>query len=458
MVVNLIQLFDVSLVSRAAAPALEWQSHTFTFGDIDLESNRLAHALAARGITKGDRVAVYLANCPGYIHLFLAILKLGAIIVPVNILYRERELAHILSDASPRLFIDSTLLPTLLTEAATHPDTRPQVTIDGDDIAALIYTSGTTGVAKGAMLTHNNFAANATALNTAWQLSSADRLLLALPLFHVHGLGNGVHCWLTTGMKVRLLERFEASKAAAEFLSFRPTVFFGVPTMYVRLMDCPPEISSSVRLFVCGSAPLPAQLLEDFRLRFGSTILERYGMTETLMNISNPYAGERRPGTVGFPLPGVSARVVDGEVYIRGANVFAGYWGRPEATAAAFVDGWFRTGDLGSVSPDGYFTLAGRKSDLIIVSGFNVYPREIEEFLLDQPGVREAAVVAESDPVKGEIPIAWLVLEPGASPAGLEQKCRESLASFKVPRRFEVIDTLPRNALGKVQKHLLPKR
>ncbi|MFN8811911.1 MAG: class I adenylate-forming enzyme family protein [Acidobacteriota bacterium] len=455
---NLIQLFDVSLQARATQPALQWGSQTFTFGEIDAASNRLAHALAARGVTQGDRVAVYLANCPDFIHLFLAVLKLGAIFLPINILYRDRELTHILSDASPRLLVDAALLPSLLADAAALPSLSPHVTIGSDDIAALVYTSGTTGLAKGAMLTHNNFAANAASLNTAWQLSASDRLLLALPLFHVHGLANGIHCWLTTGMTLRLLERFEASRAAEEFLSFRPTVFFGVPTMYVRLMDCPAAIGASIRLFVCGSAPLPAQLLEDFRLKFGSTILERYGMTETLMNISNPYAGERRPGAVGLPLPGVSATIIDGEVYIRGANVFAGYWGRPEATSAAFSDGWFRTGDLGSLSPDGYFTLSGRKSDLIIVSGFNVYPREIEEFLLDQPGVREAAVVAESDPVKGEIPIAWLVLDPGTSTASLAEKCRHSLASFKVPRRFHTIDALPRNALGKVQKHLLPRK
>lgn len=452
---NLIQLFDVSLQLRATQPALDWGNETLTFGQLDLQSNALAHALAARGFTQGDRLAVYLPNCPEYILLYLAALKLGLIFVPINILYRDRELSHILSDAQPRLLINAETLPALLHEASLAPTTRPAVHFSGSDPAALIYTSGTTGVSKGAILTHHNFAANAVNLNTAWQITAADRLLLALPLFHVHGLGNGVHCWLTTGLRLRLLPRFESATAEQEFLSFRPTLFFGVPTMYVRLLDLSPAIATSLRLFVCGSAPLPTQLLSDFEAKFGHRILERYGMTETLMNISNPYAGERRPGSVGLPLPGVEVKVHEGELYIKGPNVFRGYWGREAATRDSFVDGWFRTGDLGSVSPDGYFTLAGRRSDLIICSGFNVYPREIEEFLLEQPGVREAAVTAAPDPVKGEIPIAWLVLDPTADLPAIEEKCRASLASFKVPRRFTVLDALPRNALGKVQKHRL---
>ena len=205
------------------------------------------------------------------------------------------------------------------------------------------------------MLTHNNFAANAINLLTCWQITQSDRLLLALPLFHVHGLGNGLHCWLMSGCRMRLLERFEHQTAAVTFLDFRPTLFFGVPTVYVRLLGLEPavarEIGGFMRLFVSGSAPLPAQVLEEFRELFGHTILERYGMSETLMNISNPYAGERRPGTVGFPLPGVSAkRLVEGEDLLRGPNVFAGYWRREEATRTAFVDGWFRTGDIATVS------------------------------------------------------------------------------------------------------------
>jgi malonyl-CoA/methylmalonyl-CoA synthetase len=310
------------------------------------------------------------------------------------------------------------------------------------------------------VLTHDNFAANAVNLTVCWQISRQDRFLLALPLFHVHALGNGLHTWLASGCRMRLLERFDHRTAIDEFLDFAPTLFFGVPTVYVRLLDTDPavarEIGARMRLFVSGSAPLPPQVLEQFHSRFGHTILERYGMTETFMNISNPYVGERRAGTVGFPLPGVSVRIENGELLVRGPNVFAGYWRRPDATQAAFTsDGFFRTGDLASVSPDGYYTLLGRKSDLIISGGFNIYPREIEELLLEQRGVAEAAVVGVNDAVRGEVPVAYLV---GDFDAGaLEDVCRRELASFKVPRRFVKVESIPRTALGKVQKHLLPR-
>ena len=216
------------------------------------------------------------------------------------------------------------------------------------------------------------------------------------------------------------------------------------------------EIGGFMRLFVSGSAPLPPQVHQDFLALFGHTILERYGMSETLMNIGNPYHGERRPGTVGFPFPGISARIVDGEVQLKGPNVFTGYWRRPEATRDAFVDGWFRTGDVATVSDDGYYTLCGRKSDLIISGGFNIYPREIEEFLQEHPAIAEAAVAARQDKMRGEVPVAFIVTVEPLDLAELEQLCREKLASFKVPRAFVVLEKLPRNALGKVQKHLLP--
>jgi malonyl-CoA/methylmalonyl-CoA synthetase len=344
--------------------------------------------------------------------------------------------------------------------AAPERAERPAVALEGDAPAALVYTSGTTGVSKGAILTHNNFAANAVNLNVCWGISSADRFLLALPLFHVHALGNGLHCWLASGCRMRLLERFEHQKAAGEFLDFRPTLFFGVPTVYVRLLDFPPEIAREVggfmRLFVSGSAPLAPAVFDEFRSRFGHTILERYGMTETLMNLSNPYAGERRAGTVGTPLPGVSARLVEGEIQLRGPNIFAGYWRREEATRAAFDDGWFKTGDMAERSADGYYTLLGRKSDLIISGGFNIYPREIENFLLEQEEVAEAAVVGVPDPLRGEIPVAYIVPRRTIEVAELRARCRAELASFKVPHDFVSVEKLPRTALGKVQKHLLP--
>ncbi len=444
---NLLHLLDLSLVARADDAALEWNGVTYTFGELERRSNRIAHALTARGFVKGDRLCVQRANSIELIDLFLACVKLGVIFVPINILYREREVAHIVSDAEPREVV-TTIEPSDI-------DTRPHTSLDGDTPAALIYTSGTTGASKGAILTHNNFLTNTVNLLTAWQITNADRFLLALPLFHIHALGNGLHTWLASGCRMRLLERFDHRTAVDELLDFQPTLFFGVPTMYERLLEAPPEqariIGSRMRLFVSGSAPLPAQVLEQFETLFGHRILERYGMTETFMNLSNPYIGERRAGTVGFPLPGVSVRIEDGELLVKGSNVFPGYWRR---SADVFTpDGFFRTGDLATVDPDGYYTLLGRRSDLIISGGFNIYPREIEELLLEQAGVSEAAVVGVADELRGEVPVAYLVGDFDA--AALDRVCREQLASFKVPKRFVKVERIPRTALGKVQKHLL---
>jgi malonyl-CoA/methylmalonyl-CoA synthetase len=295
-----------------------------------------------------------------------------------------------------------------------------------------------------------------------------------LPLFHVHGLGNGIHAWLISACRMRLAERFDQRTAARVFADFAPTLFFGVPTMYVRLLERDVisdrdarAIGQRARLFVSGSAPLPAHVHEAFRARYGHTILERYGMSETLMIASNPYEGDRRAGTVGPPLPGVSVRLTDaqdnavkngdvGEVQVRGPALFSGYWKMADASASAFTrDGWFRTGDLAVRSPDGYYTLRGRRGDMIISGGFNIYPREIEELLLEDPRVREAAVVGASDPARGEVPIAYIVSDEAVE-ADLTERCRSQLASFKTPRAFVRVKELPRTALGKVQKHLLP--
>jgi malonyl-CoA/methylmalonyl-CoA synthetase len=475
---NLLQLFDLSLIGRRDTPALEFlacdgRRESRTFGELDNASNRLARALVERGFATGDRLCVHLANCVEMIELFLACVKIGVIFVPINILYKDREIEHIVSDAQPKVTIAAGELPKLVHEAAAFDgQARVAVSIDGDAAAAIVYTSGTTGVSKGAVLTHNNFAANALNLITCWQITSSDRLLLPLPLFHVHGLGNGLHSWLISGCRLCLLERFEHQKAATILNEFRPTLFFGVPTIYVRLLETPPsvarEIGAGMRLFVSGSAPLAAQVLEDFRALFGHTILERYGMSETLMNLSNPYIGERRAGTVGFPLPGISVRLVDdegrpvadgetGEIHLRGPNVFSGYWNRPDAASEAFSDGWFRTGDLAVRSPDGYYTLVGRRSDVIISGGFNIYPREIEEFLTEQPEIVEAAVVGLADHLRGEVPVAYVVTRSSVDSRELEGRCRAALASFKVPRAFIATGKLPRNAMGKIQKHLLPK-
>ena len=467
---NLTHLFDLSLIGRRDTVALEFAGSEFTFGEIDARSNRLAHLLTHRGLHTGDRLCVYLANCIEMIDLYLACVKLGVIFVPINILYRDRERSHILHDAEPVAVVAAEPIASpvpawtpaeLTAQAAAMPAGRPAIPFDGDTPAGIIYTSGTTGASKGAVLTHNNFAANAITLLACWQIAAADRFLLALPLFHVHALGNGLHCWLASGCRMRLLERFEHHKAAATFLDFRPTLFFGVPTIYVRLLEIPAEsareIGAAMRLFVSGSAPLPAQVMDAFRARFGHTILERYGMSETLMNIGNPFLGERRPGNVGLPFPGVSVRLVDGEIQLKGPNLFAGYWRREEATRAAFAGGWFRTGDLAERAPDGYYTLSGRKSDLIISGGFNIYPREIEEFLQEQDEVAEAAVVGVADPVRGEVPVAYIVCRRPIDPGELASRCREKLASFKIPRTFQTVDSLPRNAMGKIQKHLLPR-
>ncbi|MEA3245440.1 MAG: AMP-binding protein, partial [Gemmatimonadota bacterium] len=352
------------------------------------------------------------------------------------------------------------------------PPRPPAAPVPADDAPALIiYTSGTTGRAKGAVLTHGNVAANVRHLVEAWRIGPDDRYLAVLPLFHVHGLCNGACCWLATGCLMRLEERFDHAAAPAWFDEFRPTVFYGVPTVYTRMLEWPDATAvdgvRGARLFVSGSAPLPAQVHEAFRARFGHVILERYGMSETLMNTGNPYDGERRPGTVGVPFRDVRARIVDaagnavpdgsvGELEVRGPNVFAGYWRNAEATAAAFRDGWFRTGDLAERSADGYHTLRGRASDLIISGGFNIYPREIEEVLLEVPGVHEAVVAGAPDERRGEVPVAYLVADASVSDEALRAACASAIASFKVPRGFVRVASLPRTALGKVQKRLLP--
>jgi malonyl-CoA/methylmalonyl-CoA synthetase len=482
----LVDLVDASLLGRASRPGLEVSGAdgalvTLPFGELEMRTNRMARALAARGLRRGDRLAVQLANRLEFLDLFLAVLKLGAVFLPVNVLYREREVGHIVADAEPTAVVTTPELASLVpqrtlvwdvdalaAEAAAFDASRPPPTAGSDDTAAIVYTSGTTGRAKGAVLSHGNLAANARTLVAAWRVTADDRYLAVLPLFHVHGLANGVLCWLASGCRMRLAPRFEHESAARLFEEFRPTLFFGVPTVYVRLLQLPDAaaraIGSRARLFVSGSAPLPASVFEAFRARFGRAILERYGMTETLMTAGNPYEGERRPGTVGLPFDGVLTRVVDaegrevldgrpGELLVKGPAVFSGYWRRPEATAAAFTDGWFRTGDIVSRGEDGYLTLHGRSSELILCGGFNVYPREVEDVLVEQPGVREAAVVGVPDERRGERPVAFYAGDAEAE--ALEAACRKALASFKVPVAFVRVDALPRNALGKVEKHRL---
>ena len=511
---NLLDLFETRRRERPEAPALSaGAGGLWTYARLLAAAEELAAALAARGLAPGDRVVFLSGNRPELVVAHLAVLRLGAVAVPVNTAYRAREVAHVLADCEPRLAVTEAEHAGVLDEVAAAerrsledvltledleswrraPGEPPGAGPGGSDPALLVYTSGTTGRSKGAVLTHANLLATVSGLLAAWAWRPDDVLLLALPLFHVHGLVVGLHTALAAGARVELRRRFDAAAAADELMvppaAGGPTVFFGVPTMYVRLVEelrrrrtapmtvsCHPERSEGsgwgrMRLFASGSAPLAAETFHAFRGLTGHEILERYGMSEAGMLLSNPYSGPRRPGTVGVPLPGVSIRIVDpacrdlpaggaGELLVAGANVFGGYWRDPEKTAASFVtdgDGrrWFRTGDLARRDPEtGYFTLLGRNRELILRGGLNVYPREVEEVLAAFPGVLEAAVAGRPDPEWGEVPAAWVVAEEGRSldPDALLAHCRALLATFKVPAQIRFVEELPKNALGKVQK------
>lgn len=490
---NLHDLFSIPLRRSPEKTALRFDGRSLTYVELFGAADRLAAGLRARGLGKGDRVAFFLGNGPEFVTAYLAVIRLGAVMVPLNLAYRRREIAHILGDAEPRLFLtDRERLPVL---DELEPGERPGEVIlaeeldgltgdatgfgpvDGDDLAMILYTSGTTGRSKGAMITHGNVLATMTGLLAAWDWQADDVLLLTLPLFHTHGLVVGLHCALAAGATVLLRRKFDAAEAAAELLGGEPTLFFGVPTMYVRLVEelrrrGGAEALRRMRLFCSGSAPLAPETFTAFRELTGHEILERYGMTETGMSLSNSYAGLRLPGTVGTPLPGVSARIVDtddrdlpaggeGELLVRGSHVFPGYWRDPEKTAASFVHDdlgrrWFRTGDLARRDPEtGHYTLLGRRHELILRGGFNIYPREVEEVLASYPGVKEAAVAGRPDPDLGQVPVAFLVVDSPIDEAALVAFCREQMAAFKVPREIRTVDSLPRNALGKVQKHLL---
>jgi malonyl-CoA/methylmalonyl-CoA synthetase len=500
---NLTDLFALSRHRFPHQPALRFRSpegdSTLSYAELFAEAEALAAGLAARGVRPGDRVAFFLGNRPEFVTAFLAVLRLGAVMVPVNLAYRRREIVHLLADSAPRLLLSERAQGEVLAELA--PEERVEVLwieeredwqgdpaeltpplVDGGDLAMLLYTSGTTGKSKGAEITHDNVLATVTALLAAWAWEPADALLLTLPLFHTHGLVVGLCCALAAGGTVLLRPRFEAAEVATELAAGGPTLFFGVPTMYGRLVAelaarkgaGDPLDLTSLRLVCSGSAPLSPETFAAFRKLTGHDILERYGMTETGMNLSNPYVGTRRPGTVGAPLPGVSIRIVgpeghdvapggEGELLVRGANVFSGYWQAPEKTAESFVhdargERWFRTGDLARRDPaTGAVTLLGRRHELIITGGFNVYPREVEEVLATFPGVREAAVAGRPHPDWGEVPVAFLVADPGLDEAALVAFCKRQMAGFKVPREIRRVAALPRNALGKVEKRRLPE-
>ena len=475
---NLFDLFDFSLKRGQSSVAIQSRSAVSTFADLEAHSNQLAQLLLRKGLKRGDRVGVCLKNSIDIVAIFLACLKAGIIMVPVSSFYRERERTEIFAHAEVHRVVlaDSFAgrsgfwTPSeLRAEADELPQARPALDIDGDAPAVILYTSGTAGTPKGVVLTHNNLMVNTINLMTCWRIDSADRLLLTLPLSHAHGLANGVCSWLASGCRMRLLSEFDYRTAEQTFLEFRPTLFFGVPTIYVRLLRIDPaaarEIGSFMRLFVSGSAPLPSSVAERFRDLYGHNILDRYGTTETLMALSNPYFGQRRTGSVGKPLPGISVRLLDenlnpvgdeevGELYLEG-NLFAGYWKNDSATKEAFVNGYYRTHDLASRSGDGYYTICGRTSDVIVCGGLKIYPREVEELLQSQPGILEAAVVGRPDELCGEVPVAYIVTESPVDTSCLIARCREGLASFKIPHEFRVVEELPKNSSGKVLKRTL---
>jgi malonyl-CoA/methylmalonyl-CoA synthetase len=437
-------------------------------------SRRVAGRLQSAGLEPGDRMLFTAESSLDLVIAHVAALRSGIVVVPTNTAYREREIAHIVTDARPKAaLVDDPDRARWIRDAAGSdtvvvgpdvdlPDNQPTVLDAAAPVepALIGYTSGTTGTPKGAVLSHANLLAGSESVGLAWRWTGSDRLVLALPLFHAHGLCVGLHGTLLAGGSAVLVPRFDVDAVLDAASSHDASLFFGVPTMYHRLAHSS-RVGELARLRLCvsGSAPLPAELQRTLAERGGQQVLERYGMTETLMNVSNPYDGERRPGSVGLPLPGVELRLSngqEGEIQLRGPNVFAGYWERPQATAESFTDGWFRTGDLGALDPDGYLRILGRSKELIISGGFNVYPREVEEVLLTHPAVAEVAVVGTPSDEWGEVVTAFVVpTESAPSEESLLTFAAEQLASFKRPRLFHFVDTLPRNALGKVLKHEL---
>jgi malonyl-CoA/methylmalonyl-CoA synthetase len=468
---------------------------TITYGDVVELTGQLAGTLVSLGVAKGDRVAVQTEKSAEALLLYLACLRAGAVYLPINSTYTDAEVGYFLGDAEPALFVCDPARFESLSDVATasgvrqmetlaadgsgslvermqsHSAAFQDVRVSGDELAAILYTSGTTGRSKGAMLTHDNLSSNAATLADVWGFSPEDVLLHALPIFHTHGLFVATNTALLSGCTMLFESRFDAARVIA--LLPQVTCLMGVPTFYSRLLlqpDLTPEVAKGVRLFVSGSAPLSAETHREFKMRTGHAILERYGMTETGMNTSNPLDGDRRAGTVGLPLPGVSLRIAHpetgavlpqgeiGVIEVRGPNVFRGYWRNPEKTAEEFrPDGFFITGDLGSIDEDGYVTISGRSKDLIISGGFNVYPAEIEAVLDSLAGVAESAVIGVPHPDLGECVTAVVTQRPGASldPERLRDELAAVLARYKVPRKIIVVEELPRNAMGKVQKNVL---
>lgn len=457
-------------------------------------AERMAQVLVASGVEPGDRVAVQAPKTVTMLELYVATVLAGGVFLPLNPAYTAAEISYFLTDAEPRVLVcdptrEGELSPVakqagvaeVLTigadESGTLVDRRDAVTAGftaiargPNDLAAILYTSGTTGRSKGAMLTHKALASNAQTLKEIWQFSAEDVLIHALPIFHTHGLFVATNVTLMAGSSCIFMSKFDADAIVRDMP--KATVLMGVPTFYVRLLETKglTEASAKVRLFVSGSAPLPAETHDRWRDVTGHAILERYGMTETNMNTSNPYEGDRRAGTVGFPLPGVEVLVTDtttgaplpngetGMLEVRGPNVFSGYWKMPEKTAEELRDnGFFITGDLGRIDGDGYVHIVGRQKDLIISGGYNIYPKEIELLIDELSGVSESAVIGVPHPDFGEAVVAVIVAQAGAeiSAQDILSGIKDKLAQFKQPKHIEFVDSLPRNAMGKVQKKAL---
>ena len=469
-----------------------------TFAEIDDSTARLVRRLKDHGVVAGDRVTVQVDKSPEALFLYLACLRMGAVYMPLNAGYTMAELDYFLSDASPKLVVCTPLAAADMAGPAEESGAGAVLTLDGqgggsllagleslvpdhllaqttaDDIAAMLYTSGTTGRSKGAMLTQRGLLSNAEVLTREWGFTEADILVHALPIFHVHGLFVALGCAFLSGARMLFHSTFDADRVVDDFA--RATVFMGVPTHYTRLLANPRltrPATAGMRLFVSGSAPLQPDTFHDFHRRTGHVILERYGMTETGMNTSNPLTGERRVGTVGFALPGIDLRIADdtgrplprGEVVVievKGPNLLKGYWRNPEKTREAFRDdGFFITGDLAREDPDGYVRIVGRVSDMIISGGYNVYPKEIETIIDEMDGIAESAVIGVPHPDFGEGVVAVLIARAGAEPPPpdvIVGALRERLAAFKVPKKILFVDALPRNTMGKVIKAELRKQ
>jgi malonyl-CoA/methylmalonyl-CoA synthetase len=486
---HLISQLSAASVGRRSDPFAHLpDGRAVSFAALFAGAERMAASLVQSGVKPGDRVAVQVAKTIQAIELYLGTVMAGAIFLPLNTAYTTPEVAYFLGDASPALVVcDPARLDEItgiagpaavlmldadghgtLRDLADQQDGFDVVTRGADDLAAILYTSGTTGRSKGAMLSHANLASNSETLRDYWHFTAADTLIHALPIFHTHGLFVATNVALLAGCQVVFLPAFDADA----ILDAMPTAtaLMGVPTFYTRLLNDPRltrEHAANMRLFVSGSAPLLVDTHEEWQARTGHRILERYGMTETNMSTSNPYGGERRAGTVGFPLPGVEARVMGkggevaqgeiGVLHVRGPNVFQGYWQMPEKTAEELLpDGWFITGDLARIDGDGYISIVGREKDLIITGGFNVYPKEVESLIDDLSDVLESAVIGVPHPDFGEAVVAVVVPNSAdLDAATITGALAPQLAKFKQPKSVVVIDELPRNTMGKVQKKAL---